>query len=124
MSTVTEGYTIVCFVYGWTDNYRCTYLPKGVVKKYRPSKGKHSNPLRNIYKIVWAFLFLFFFFSATCAWYIRDGWHCGVSALLGSDGLCRRVPAMPQRDIKVAWVQGQVGFPTVLEKGLALISLL
>lgn len=124
MSTVTEGYTIVCFVYGSTDNYRCTYLPKGVVKKYRPSKGKHSNPLQNIYKIVWAFIFLIFFFSAACAWYIRDGWHCGVSALLGSDGLCHRVPAIPQRDIKVAWVQGQVGFPTVLEKGLALISLL
>lgn len=72
MSTVTEGYTIVCFVYGWTDNYRCTYLPKGVVKKYRPSKGKHSNPLQNIYKIVWAFIFLIFFFSNVCV--VHSGW--------------------------------------------------
>lgn len=31
---------------------------------------------------------------------------------------------MAQRDIEVVWLQVQVGFPTVLEKGLALISLL
>lgn len=45
MSTVTEGYTIVCFVYGWTDDYRCTHLPKGVVKKIQAQQGKTFKPI-------------------------------------------------------------------------------
>lgn len=93
MSTVTEGYTIVCFVYGWTDNYRCTYLPKGVVKKYRPSKGKHSNPLRNIYKIVWAFLFLFFFFQQR------------VRGTFGMDGIAACQPCLGATDCAVGFLR-------------------
>lgn len=94
-----------------------------LLKNTGPARENIQTHYRTFIKLS-GLLFFLFFFSATCAWYIRDGWHRGVSALLGSDGLCCRVPVMPQCDIKVAWVQGQVGFPTVLEKGLALISLL
>lgn len=105
--------------------------PSRVLKKYRPNKKRHLNPLQNIYKIVWA---VWFFFSpppAMCVWHIQDEQQQGVSALAWEEhailsGLLFCMTGRPQYmmaqcDVKVLWVQVQAGFP-MLEKGLTLIS--
>lgn len=126
-------YTLVCFVYGWTYNYHCTHLPEGCCYNNITQRRKGIQPPCRTF-----ITFFGLFFSSPssprrtmCMWHIQDEQQRDISVIAWEkhivlSGLLFCMTGSPeymmaQSDVKVLWVQVEVSFLTMLEKGLVLI---